>query len=196
MPLYTLQEFADYLEADVNTARAELLRDLATDAIKAATGQSVDETTSTLLLAAPDGPELLLPQLPAQEPTEVKVDGVVVTDWTFTVDRLYRPQGWQAWDDVTGAPLRVEVTYTHGYATAPAEIKRIALQAAARAYQNPGGLRSETIGSETYTYAIETVSNTVQLTAQEKREARRALGMGGAYTIDLVPAYERPWWIT
>lgn len=185
MALYTLEEFASYVQSDVDTATATLLRDLATDAIRAATGQSLDEAESTLYLVPPDGTELVLPQLPATEPTQVKVNGEVVTDWFFSTDRLYRASGWQAFDTITGAPLRVEVTYTHGYATSPPELKRIALQAAARAYRNPAGLRSETIGSESYTYATETIPNLLELTAKEKREARRALGLGGAYTIDI-----------
>jgi hypothetical protein len=199
--IYTIEEFASYVQSDVDTATAVLLRDLATGAIKSATGQEVDVVTDdAITLAAPDGPWLVLPQLPASEPTLVKVDGETITDWTFSVDRLYRPQGWTAYDDTTGAPLRVEVTYTHGYATAPAELKRIALQAAARAYTNPSGAssHSETIGSESYSdnYGSDARTLGVTLTAQEKREARRAVGQGGAYTLDLVPAYERPWWLT
>lgn len=113
MALYTLEEFASYVQSDVDTATALLLRDLATGAIGAATGLVVDDTNS--------------------------------------------------------------------------ELKRIALQAASRAYRNPGGLRQETIGSESYTYAAETVANEVALTPQEKREARRAVGIGGAFTVELVP---------
>lgn len=195
MDWFTVEEFASYVQGNVDTATATLLRDLATAALRSATGQYLDEVSETVSLTAPLGAELMLPQRPAQEPTSVKVNGVAVTDWTFLGDRLYRPSGWQAWDATTGAPLRVEVTYTHGYAVVPDELKRIGLQAAARAYRNPKGLRSETIGSESYTYATETVAASVELTAQEKREARRAVGVGGAYSIDLVSTYERPWWL-
>lgn len=199
MSWFTLAEFNAYIQGDADATTEALLHDLAVGAVRAATGQYVDLVTDGVLnLVAPEGTDLMLPQLPAAEPTDVKVDGVTVTDWYFDTDRLIRPAGWLAYDDTTGAPLRVQVTYTSGYAAIPSDLKRIALQAAARAYRNPQGLRSETIGGESYVYAIPATGDIpdVSLTKQEKREARRAVGLGGAYTVDLVPAYERPWWIT
>jgi hypothetical protein len=198
--IYSLEEFASYVQSDVDTATATLLRDLVTDALRSATGQTFDLVSSTVSLTPPEGQELVLPQLPATAPTNVKVGGVTVTDWFFQTDRLYRLGGWLAYDTTTGTPLNVEVSYSHGYSTVPGDLKRIALQAAARAYLNPTGLQqhSETIGSETYsdTYAAGTRTLGVTLTAQEKREARRAVGRGGAYTIDTFPFRDRPWWIT
>jgi hypothetical protein len=47
----------------------------------------------------------------------------------------------------------VEVTYTHGYETVPADVKAVGLAVAARNYQNPNGVRSETIGAYSYTNA-------------------------------------------
>jgi hypothetical protein len=192
--LFTIQELADYLGTSVNDAQATLLRDLTLAAMRSVTGMTLSEVSDdVVLLPASDSNWLSLPERPASEPTLVEVGGDPVTDWTFDTDRLYRSSGWQAWDSATGAPQRVRVTYTHGYQTFPDELKRIALQAAGRALINPSGLRSETIGSESYTYAIETVPNVVALTAQEKRELRRFFGSGGAYSIDTVPTSSSLW---
>lgn len=186
----TAAELASFLQVpEVDTYTAELLLDAASAAIRLTAGQAVDEVTDdTVTLHAPYGPELRLPQRPASEPTVVEVAGETVTDWSFDgVDTLYRPSGWRAYDTVTGAPLRVSVTYTHGYASAdvPAELKRICLQAAGRAMVNPSGLRSETIGSESYTYATETAVQSVDLTEQEIKAVRQALGVRSVGSVYL-----------
>jgi hypothetical protein len=162
MAFATAAELASYLQMSVDTASAELVLDLASGAIRAATGQTIDRVTNNAAkVRAPRGYELVLPQRPADAPTLVKVGGVAVTDYSVDTDTagrtvLWRASGWLANDLITGAPMRVEVTYSHGYATIPSEVKRVCLQAAGRGYRNPEGLRSETIGAESYTYATET----------------------------------------
>lgn len=201
MPWFTVEEFAALVQVDVRTETVELLQSLAEAAIKAAVGQDIDQNSTTIQVMPTDGPELILPQLPAELPSLVKVGGIAVTDWTFNSDRLYRNAGWVAYETTSNAIRPVEVTYLHGYATVPTELKRIALQAAARAYTNPSGAQqtstTEQTGSESHTvsqsFSTNVRSLSVELTKKEKQEARRAVGQGGAYTIDVVTAYERPW---
>lgn len=207
MAFASAADLAAYLQRSgftaAQTATAELLLDLATSALQAATGQRVELVTdAVLLIDAPTGAVLTIPERPALAPSLVRVEGEAVTDYTVSVPSsplrpttLYRSSGWLAYDDTTGAPLPVEVTVTHGYATIPTELKRLCLQAAARAFRNPEGLRSETIGSEAYVYAIPASGDVpdVGLTRSEVRQARKALGMGGAFTLDVIPAVPSAW---
>lgn len=183
-------DLASYLQATFTTAQtatATLLLTLASDEIRSVTGQEVDRVTDDAVeLDAPADRELVLPQRPADEPTLVKVDGIAVTDWTFRRDTLYRPAGWVA-RDTNGVTLPVEVTYTHGWTTLPAELKRVTLQAAARAMRNPDGLREWQTGSESETFATETVALEVNLTDAEAKAVRRALGVPRRRTIWLSP---------
>lgn len=52
MALFTIQEFADYLEQTVNDARVTLLRDLATGLIGDAVGDTWDESTASVTVKA------------------------------------------------------------------------------------------------------------------------------------------------
>jgi hypothetical protein len=193
----TAAELASYLQiTEIDTFTAELLLDAASAAIRSVTGQTVDAVTDdVVLLPAPRGAYLTLPQRPADEPTLIRIGGVAVTDWSADVSDdpryptvLYRPGGWESWDTVTGAVRRVEVTYTHGYAVIPDDIKALCLEVAARGYRNPAGLRSQQRAvddySETDTYATETVG-AVGLTPSEARTARRALGVPSAVSVPL-----------
>lgn len=191
MAFATAADLASYLQAaQVDTYTAELVLDMASDAIKTTTRQTVERVTDdTVLLPAPAGDALVLPDIPADAPSAVLVGGTAVTDYYVDTDRygrttLVRPAGWQAWDATTGTLRRVSVTYSHGYDPVPGEIKRVCLQAAARAYRNPEGLRSETTGSESYTYATETVQ-AVDLTDDEVKAVRRAVGYPAAVSVPL-----------
>jgi hypothetical protein len=190
MAFATAEELASFLqEATVDTYTAEQLLDLASDAIRMATGQQIDRVTDDVVsLPAPYGTELVLLQRPADEPTAITVGADAVTDWSF--DGFYtltRPGGWLAWDSTSGALLPVSVTYSHGFTTIPKTIKGLCLQAAARAFRNPAGLRSSQRAvddySKTDTYASETLPLSVDLTDGEVAQARRALGIHSAYVV-------------
>lgn len=182
MAFATASDLAAYLQTDVDTATANLLLDLATGAIQSATGQTIERVEDDEVTLRPSpGKPLVLPQRPADDPTVVEVDGDVVTDFTVITDglgrtALHRLEGWVSYDLVTNAPQRVSVTYSHGYDAIPAEIKRVCLQVAGRGYRNPEGLRSETVGSESYTYATETIAG-VDLTDAEVQACRHVLGL-------------------
>lgn len=166
-------------------AAATLALDLASGAIRATAGQAIDRVIDDVVtLAAPAAAELVLPERPADEPTDVQIEGATVTDWSFDgVDTLYRASGWRAYDDATGQLLRVRVTYSHGYATIPDEIRRVCLQVAARAMSNPKQLSGEGIGD----YQASGMPP-VDLTQPERRAVRRAVGSGRAFFVDTV------WW--
>lgn len=68
----------------------------------------------------------------------------------------------------------------------PATARGVILTAAARAYANPAGTASETVGSVSTTYGT---GGGMYLTRAERRTLRRLAGIGaGAFTIDPTPA--------
>ncbi|CAM5247716.1 hypothetical protein SSPIM334S_06287 [Streptomyces spiroverticillatus] len=78
----------------------------------------------------------------------VKVDGspLAPTRWQLVRDRV-RVRRDQA----------VTVTYTHGYASVPGDVRAVVLTLAARVLNNPTDLRQESVGSVSVTYAAETI---------------------------------------
>lgn len=89
-------------------------------------------------------------------------------------------------DFATSAIRNVARDQTLDTPTAPADLTRICLQAAARGYRNPTGLRSSQRAvddySETDTYATETLAS-VELTEQERADVLIAVGSSSGFTI-------------
>ncbi|MEU9333129.1 hypothetical protein AB0D49_08185 [Streptomyces sp. NPDC048290] len=82
-----------------------------------------------------------------------------------------RSMGWP-WSRTLGVWAdRVRVVYSHGYAEVPDDIADIVLDLATTNLTNPNGLRSETVGGESVTYASETIGN-AKLTRQHKEDLR------------------------
>ncbi|WP_369190161.1 hypothetical protein [Streptomyces sp. R08] len=97
------------------------------------------QTTATLY---PSCGKVSLPQRPV-----VSVDAVEGADgWTLRRDTLY-----------VGNADEVRVTYTHGYAETPGDVKAVVLSAATRVLTNPLDIRQEAAGSMSVTYAAETI---------------------------------------
>jgi hypothetical protein len=65
----------------------------------------------------------------------------------------------------------------------PDTAKAIVLSAAGRAYANPAGTTSETVGP----YTMTSPSAGVYLTKSERAALRRLIGSGGAFDVDLLP---------
>ncbi|MFD8595369.1 hypothetical protein ACFV1L_10245 [Kitasatospora sp. NPDC059646] len=67
-------------------------------------------------------------------------------------------------------------------------VKAVAIAVAARSLTNPAGVRSESAGSVAVTYR-DAQAGGVELTADERRRLRRAVGLvSGAGSIDIAPA--------
>lgn len=147
--LFTREQLASLVQGDLDTATADLVRDMATSAVQSYTDQwlfyVVDEQ---ITLPGSSEPVLFLPQRPVVGVSAVSISGTALTDYSLlSGGRLSRRLGWY-WPS---AYPSVTVTYTHGYFTIPANIRAAALLVARRLYENPAGLRSETIGSYAYT---------------------------------------------
>jgi len=165
----TADELATFLGVAPYTGaaleQAELALDLAEGIIKAELDQALAEVIDdTVTLAGTGGTELLLPELPVTEVTDVTVNDPADADpLALTADEDYiadlgddgrrgilRRRGTR-WPGPTGT---ITVTYTHGYAdgtgyaasTMPPALKAVALTLAVRAKSNPAGLTQETVG--------------------------------------------------
>lgn len=91
----------------------------------------------------------------------------------------------QSWPLGVWAPL-VKLTYSHGYAVCPDWLTEIALDTAAAYATNPQGLRSETVGQITLTWASQSLRTSHELvdSVRTKLAAAGVLrGGGGAFSI-------------
>lgn len=105
------------------------------------------------------GPVLHLPGGPVASVSEVSVDGTTVSDYWLVKDDLRR--GRAGGVDVpplrlagswVGPDVEVAITYTHGFATVPADIQAVAIAMTARAWANPAGARQQTIDGYSVTW--------------------------------------------
>ncbi|MFB7031714.1 MULTISPECIES: hypothetical protein [unclassified Streptomyces] len=165
-------------------AAAELLIDLAQGAIDDETGQALESSTETVTL---DGPtrdsgryqsatrseRLILPRWPVTAVASVTVHGedgqdVALThgphrDYTWSADGILTRIGgeWPAHDRA------VTVTYTAGFLTPPAGVRRICLRLASVGWSNPEFLSAETLGDHARSFSAEGLG--MELTAADRR---------------------------
>lgn len=159
--LFTLSELASYLQRDLDTSSALIAQQTAQAAVRTYCRQDLTSATysAVKLPIRPSGEfwRVDLPQRPVTAVSTVAVNGTTYTlgtDWAWDglssyirLARLvYTTSGFQ------DEPVAT-VTYTAGYATVPPDVKGVALAAAARQYDNPRGLRSESIDDYTGTRA-------------------------------------------
>ncbi|MCY0961568.1 hypothetical protein [Streptomyces sp. H27-H5] len=190
-PLATVEDLsARGLVLDVaETPIVEVYLDVASTAVREAAGAPISATTSTIVLEGEQDSRLRLPGLPVTAVAAVALDGVAVTDWRLRSQALWRAAGWTGPD----GPSEVEVTYTHGLPTVPADIVDLVCRMAAAALvtfrsQDDGtGLAadkivtSERLGDWAVTYAADGRLTEMEL-PQHWRE-RLAARFGGG--IDL-----------
>jgi len=153
----TPAELASWLQVpSVDTATATLVLNIASTAIRSHCDWNISQETdvvATLNGSAKDS--LWLKSLFVTGIGSVVEDGVTLTvltqfNWTSQGQLLRLGRCW------TWKPRAVVVTFTHGYATVPDDVKGACLQMAGRAYQNPGsGLRSHGVDDFTETFAVD-----------------------------------------
>ncbi|WP_327587044.1 hypothetical protein OHA25_08535 [Nonomuraea sp. NBC_00507] len=132
------------------TARAELLLQLATGVIDDETGQSLTMATDTVTLDGSGRHRLLLPRWPVTAVATVTVleDDDSETDLVHGVD--YRWTSYGRLRRIRGCwPCReqaVDVTYTAGYDPIPDGVKAMCLRLARAGWENGAGKESERLG--------------------------------------------------
>lgn len=140
MSFATSSDLESWLGVDFDAAdhtRAEGLLQAATNTIKAYTDQTIEQVVDDVEVK--DGRNrrvLLLDEIPVTAVSSVVEDGT-----TLTVDDDYV---WSETGELTRVggcwpadPRTVTVTYTHGYATVPGELKDLCTALAARVWINP-----------------------------------------------------------
>ena len=174
----TAEDLASYLQLNtVDRYTAELLLELASDAVRAVVGQSVDVVTSTEVYDGLDhghpwAGTIFLRQVPVVAVSAVVSDGVPVPaadyEWS-TRGSITRLSG-----AFSAAQSGIAVTYTHGWDADTRQWRQaraVALQAAARAYVNPYQLDSLTVGSVSRSWPKDNEgrSGRLELTTFERR---------------------------
>lgn len=180
--LAAYQRVAITSEDDIATATQAI--ELAKALIRSETRQHIDRVNNDLLiLAGAWTQELWLPERPVIRVAAVVLDGqtLAVDTYAWTAaGRLTRglidEDGFQragvAWS--WGSPTTtVAVTYTHGYSEIPGDLRAICLSLAARRFQNPAQVQSETIGDYSYTLQTGELDSSLGLTSHEQQVCAR-----------------------
>lgn len=150
----TAEDLASFLQVPtVDRYTAELVLDLASDAIRDEVHQTITEDTTTEVydgIAASCGYSdvIFLRQIPVTAVSAVIDDGVTVaaTDYEWSARGWIKRTAGGSW---SSAAQGIEVTYTHGWASGSAEIataRGVCLQLAARTYVNPGQVDRVQVG--------------------------------------------------
>lgn len=156
----TAAELAAVMQAPVDSAAADLALASASAVIRRWTRQTITKVIDdvvTLRVIRCD--ELVLPQRPVVSVSEVKVNALVLNDWVLSGDRLLRTGGWHRLPGTTTYPDPglVQVTYTHGWAEVPDEVRAVCLDLASATLANPSMLRQEAIDDYSRTFAAESL---------------------------------------
>jgi len=136
MDFCSVADVGTFLGATISANDAQVLQAIkeVTAVIKNYCNQVIEQVQNdTIKLDGQLAMKLFLPELPVQSITSVKVAGEVLP-----VTRYALAENGVLWYQHGVWPLgaqNIEVTYTHGYAAIPDDIKGVCYRAAARLYQ-------------------------------------------------------------
>jgi hypothetical protein len=153
-PLATVADLEAYLgrEFDDPTS-AELAIDIASDIVRSYVGHSITKILNdTVILDGTGTSILLLPAAPVNGIDLVEIDG----DLLETTKYRWSKKGYILRTDGTtwpSTPGSIEVIYNHGYDTVPDAVLGVVLALAGRITDGSSGIKQETIGSYSVTYA-------------------------------------------
>lgn len=140
--------------------RINRVLEMASAVVRTYTGQLFDLVTGEVVTLRPDRDgRFRLKERPVVSVASVTdSSAVALTNVEFNTD------GWllytAAFSQVPGplfylgAAWPLTVTYTHGYATIPADVVMVVCSMAGRVVANPAGIRSEMVGDYSVTYTI------------------------------------------
>lgn len=177
--LATPSQLASRIQGDLDTASAQLALDNASGLIRRLSRQQIDFVSQETVILVGRHQILSLPERPAvvdgSNPLTVtelaEFGGISISmvedrDYSRVGNELTRgfPWWWNNTQRLMGYPRtrplgvwapRVQVTYSHGYATIPDDLQALCLDIAQAMYTNPQGLRSMQIDDYSETRATE-----------------------------------------
>lgn len=182
----------DDLEARIGTLsdpeRAQAVLDDVSAVVRAYTGQQFTQEETTVRLRARNG-GVKLPQGPVTEVASIEnVDGGTV-EFTWDAGGFVSLAGFDALRSFEVEPYRtnraiwIDVTYTHGYETVPADIVAVVCQMAGRAYGRTAdttGVTQESIAGYSYSVGAAAAAGPMGMLADERRVLdlyRRPIGV-------------------
>ncbi len=179
---------ADVAKLGVDTSDAELtafLLDSVSTAVRDAAGSPIVKTTVTVTLPGTREQFLPLAGSPIRGVDTVTLDGAVVSDWKLRDNRLWRAEGWRE------QHVDVEVTYSFGLDTVPADIvKLVATLVAAGINESVDGGAGSRRGlayariddfQEGYLQGDAEVVDLTEIPQRTKDALRKRFSAGGAY---------------
>jgi hypothetical protein len=166
MAFATAEDLATYMARDFSapdTATATQALDIATSIVQSYTGQTLSQVTEAVTVPRTSSLLVLLPQMPVTAVASVVDDGTLLT---LNDDYVWHRSG--VIHRMTGSFFRtVTVTYTHGYATIPDDVKGATLAVAAGIFTG-GGKRAvddESLGLYTVRYNAEAAALPLEVRA-------------------------------
>lgn len=176
-----------------------MLLDRASARIRAYTGQTISRVIGDVAVIPIIRGVARLPQRPADKPITVLLDGVAFvegTAWHWDPVRsalrclsVHLPSANGPTDGWFCAERSATVTYSHGFVTIPQELVEVVCSVAARMASSPaglaGGIRSETAGDVSVTYATESLSAAGALLPSEQGILDRLVGRRTTATLPL-----------
>lgn len=166
----TPSDLASYLQKDLDTATATLVLTLASAEFTKSSRTVFAATTATYTTTGRPATTLTLPFRPVTAVSAIRINGVTLAvDYTLVGSTLYRAAGFgQYWLP----PDSLEVDLTYGYTTVPDDVRAAVLESAAAAYENPSGVRQETIDDYSVSYSSSTGVRLSDYAAELARDYR------------------------
>jgi hypothetical protein len=167
---------------DDERARAEVLLDDASAAVRGYTGQQFTRSDSLVRLTPKDG-RVRLSQRPVVVVASVNdVDGNALP-FTLVGDRVTLSSTITSWERNGVYVGPVDVTYTHGYEEIPGDVVAVVCQIAGRAFgtkSEDAGFTGETVQGYSYTVGGAAAAGPLGMLEDEKRVLDRYRRRGGA----------------
>jgi hypothetical protein len=168
-----------FIAASAEEKSAQLALDIATATVVARTGQTFVAVAGDVVTLDTHGEEdVFLPQRPVTAVTSVVTrDRGSSTTTTRTLNTDYEVRGDRLrWVGIGTWPYEVTVTYDHGYAAIPDDVKGATLAVAAEIHSNPEGLARSAIddAQDAHEWADDSPAERM-LKLVEKRYGRKPL---------------------
>jgi hypothetical protein len=185
--LATIDDLEARLGSTVDEDRAQAVLDDVSATVRAYTGQNFTLEETTARLRARDG-RVRLPQRPVTDVSAVtNVEGsTLVFSWdagdSVNLAGFEDARAFEVVPFTTRTPW-VDVTYTHGYETVPADVVAVVCQMAGRAYgrtPDTTGVTQESIAGYSYSVGAAAAAGPMGMLSDERRVLdlyRRPLGV-------------------